>query len=195
MKERIKQFWSDFKDHFKNRYYIWKYKLQVCLQIFISLLMLDIITKQLAFHLLSHDPAAPEVKFLDGFINFKFMINKGIAFGTNNDNLPLVIVCAVFITLFVFSIFLYINNKTAAVDLMLIITGGFGNLIDRMWNHGGVVDFLAWILFPPYSVFNLADAWITFGVIVLIFAIIIEIIQFYRERARSKHKKYSEPND
>ncbi|WFG97583.1 signal peptidase II [Spiroplasma citri] len=194
MKERTKQFWYDFKDHFKNRNYIWKYKIQVCLSIFISLLILDIITKQLAFHLLSHDPAAPEVKFLDGFINFKFMVNKGIAFGTNADNLPLVIVGAVFITLFAFSIFLYINNKIAAVGLIMITTGGFGNLIDRMWNHGGVVDFLAWILFPPYSVFNLADTWVTFGVIVLILAIIIEIIQFYRERARNKREEHSNSN-
>lgn len=81
---------------------------------------------------MSHDPAAPEVKFLDGFINFKFMVNKGIVFGTNADNFPLVIVGAVFITLFAFSIFLYINNKIAAVGLIMITTGGFGNLIDRM---------------------------------------------------------------
>ncbi len=195
MKERTKQFLYDFKYHFKNRDYIWKFKLQVCLTIFISLLMLDIIKKQLAFHLLSHDPAAPEIKFLDGFINFKFMVNKGIAFGANADNLPFVIIGAVFITLLAFSIFLYINNKTAAVGLVMITTGGFGNLIDRIWNNGGVVDFIAWILFHPYSVFNLADTWVSFGIIVLIFAIIIEIIQFYRERARSKYEDHYEPND
>ncbi|WP_425378215.1 signal peptidase II [Spiroplasma endosymbiont of Polydrusus pterygomalis] len=194
MKERTKQFWYDAQDHFKNRNYIWKYKLQVCLPLFIGLLILDSITKQLAFHLLLHSPDAPEVKFLDGFINFKFIVNTGIAFGVNANNLPVVIIGAVVITLIAFGIFLYVNSKPAVVSLIMITTGGFDNLIDRMWNQGGVVDFLAWIWFPPYSVFNLADTWVTAGVIVLIIAIIIEIIQFYLERRRSNHEENVESN-
>ncbi|WHQ36359.1 signal peptidase II [Spiroplasma sp. SV19] len=189
MRERTKQFWNDVHEHFKNRNYNWKFKLQVCLPIFIGLLILDIITKQLAFHLLSHDINAPQVKFLDGFINFQFVINTGIAFGANADNLVGTIIGAVLITALAFTIFLYINSKTAAVGLIMITCGGIGNLIDRMWNHGGVIDFLAWVLFPPYSIFNLADTWVTFGIVVLVLAIIIEIVRFYRERARSNREE------
>ncbi|AOX44044.1 lipoprotein signal peptidase [Spiroplasma sp. NBRC 100390] len=195
MRERTKQFWRDVHEHFKSRNYIWKFKLQVCLPIFIGLLILDIITKQLAFHLLSHDPYAPEVKFLDGFINFKFVVNKGIAFGANADNLVATIIGAVLITMLAFTVFLYINNKTAAIGLIMITCGGVGNLIDRMWNQGGVVDFLAWILFPPYSIFNLSDTWVTFGVVVLVLAIIVEIVRFYRNRARSNREESNTIND
>ncbi|WP_253301489.1 signal peptidase II [Spiroplasma endosymbiont of Phyllotreta cruciferae] len=195
MRERTKQFWHDVHEHFKSRNYIWKFKLQVCLPIFIGLLILDIITKQLAFHLLSHDPYAPEVKFLDGFINFKFVVNKGIAFGVNADNLVATIIGAVLITMLAFTVFLYINNKTAAIGLIMITCGGVGNLIDRMWNQGGVVDFLAWILFPPYSIFNLSDTWVTFGVVVLVLAIIVEIVRFYHNRARSNREESNTIND
>lgn len=188
MKEKTKQFCCDVKNHFKNRDYIWKYKLQVCLPIFIGLLILDIISKQLAFHLLSHNPYAQEVKFIDGFINFKFVINYGIAFGINANNFVVTIIGAMLITILMFSIFLYINNKITVVGLVMIITGGIGNLIDRIWNNGGVVDFLAWILFHPYSIFNLADIWVTFGVIMPIISIIITIISYYRERAQSKRE-------
>lgn len=148
MKERIKQFWYDVREHFKNRNYIWKFKLQVCLPIFIGLLILDIITKQLAFHLLSHDEYAPPVTFLAGFINFQFAINKGIAFGANAHNLVGTIIGAMLITCLAFIVFLYMNRKTATIGLIMITCGGIGNLIDRTWNQGGVVDFLAWVWFP-----------------------------------------------
>ncbi len=195
MRERTKQFWHDVHEHFKSRNYIWKFKLQVCLPIFIGLLILDIITKQLAFHLLSHDPYAPEVKFLDGFINFKFVVNKGVAFGANADNLVTTIIGAVLITMLAFTVFLYINNKTAVIGLIMITCGGVGNLIDRMLNQGGVVDFLAWILFTPYSIFNLSDTWVTFGVVVLVLAIIVEIVRFYHNRARSNREESNTIND
>lgn len=77
----------------------------------------------------------------------------------------------------------------------MITCGGLGNLIDRMWNQGGVVDFLAWILFPPYSIFNLSDTWVTSGVVVLVLVIIIEITRFYRDRARSNREESIANND
>ncbi|AHF61121.1 hypothetical protein P344_04220 [Spiroplasma mirum ATCC 29335] len=192
MWERIKQFGIDLKEHFKTRDYRWKYKLVVCLPIFVGLLIIDIVTKQLAFKYLSHDEFAPAVKFIDGFINFKFVINRGIAFGVNSDNLAGAINGAVFITLISFSLFLYLNNKIATVGLIMITTGGFGNLIDRMWNDGGVVDFLTWELFPPYSIFNFADMCVTLGVVVLVIAIIVEIIRYYYIR---HHQEEEEENE
>ncbi|AGM25223.1 signal peptidase II [Spiroplasma chrysopicola] len=178
MPARSKQFFNDVKEHFKLREYLWKYKLIVCLPIFCGLLTLDIISKQLAFNLLPYNVQVP---FLDGFINFQLIINKGIAFGANADNLAGTIVGAVLITVLALLLFLYANQKVIIVGLVMIVTGGFGNLVDRMWNNGGVVDFLAWVLFPPYSIFNLADMWVTFGVVVIVIGVIISIIKYYRE--------------
>lgn len=46
----------------------------------------------------------------------------------------------------------------------LILTGAISNLYDRMW-YGHVIDVFN---FNDWSVFNVADVWITVGVFVLI---------------------------
>ena len=50
----------------------------------------------------------------------------------------------------------------------MILSGGFGNLIDRvLWGH--VIDFIH-LYYENYSfyIFNLADTFITIGVIIYI---------------------------
>ncbi len=62
-------------------------------------------------------------------------------------------------------------NRTTAIAASLLIGGGLGNFIDRI-NLGYVIDFISiWI----YPVFNLADAFITVGVVMFVI--------FYREKA------------
>lgn len=51
---------------------------------------------------------------------------------------------------------------------VFIITGALGNLIDRLVN-GYVVDFIHWFYKGfDWPVFNLADAYVTVGMILLI---------------------------
>ena len=55
-----------------------------------------------------------------------------------------------------------------SVSLALLIGGGCGNLMDRLGNHGYVVDFLRLGVGPVRTgVFNVADAAITAGVLLL----------------------------
>ena len=61
------------------------------------------------------------------------------------------------------------SNRTEALGLGLIVGGAAGNVLDRV-RFGYVVDFLnlhfgGW---SPFLVFNVADAAITMGVIVLL---------------------------
>ncbi len=54
------------------------------------------------------------------------------------------------------------------VSAALIVGGGIGNLIDRIWNHGRVIDFMnLGIGNLRTGIFNVADVAITVGVIVL----------------------------
>ena len=56
------------------------------------------------------------------------------------------------------------------ISLILVLVGGFGNLIDRIF-RGHVIDFININLFN-FPVFNMADIYITVGAIILLIVII-----------------------
>jgi signal peptidase II len=60
-------------------------------------------------------------------------------------------------------------NRLDALGLSLVLGGALGNLVDRM-RFGYVVDYadLHFGAFRPFLVFNIADAAITIGVLVLL---------------------------
>ncbi len=58
------------------------------------------------------------------------------------------------------------NSKLFSLALVLIVGGGIGNLIDRLFRGGAVVDYLL-LSFFPYNC-NFADYCITAGTILLI---------------------------
>lgn len=70
-----------------------------------------------------------------------------------------------------FLIFLITNKRLdtrAVLAGVLILSGGLGNLIDRIMNHGAVVDFMNIGLGSLRTgIFNVADVAITAGVVLL----------------------------
>jgi signal peptidase II len=60
-------------------------------------------------------------------------------------------------------------NRLDALGLSLVLGGALGNLVDRI-RYGYVVDYadLHFGVFRPFLVFNIADAAITIGVLVLL---------------------------
>ena len=103
------------------------------------------------------------------FLDFVYIPNYGVAFNILNNeslNLGFVFSLLVFLICLYLVWLIFINqerpNKTQLISLSLILAGGFGNLFDRVF-FGHVVDFIA-ITFNPY-VFNLADVFITIGIV------------------------------
>ena len=79
-----------------------------------------------------------------------------------------------------------INNNLSLLSFSLILSGALGNLIDRVV-RGYVVDYISFTLFNrEMSVFNLADTYITIGVILLIYIVIKE---GKNERVSSRKRK------
>jgi signal peptidase II len=55
-------------------------------------------------------------------------------------------------------------SAAQGVAMLLVLAGGLGNLIDRLFNHGQVIDFLVVGVGPVRTgVFNVADMAVTFG--------------------------------
>lgn len=100
------------------------------------------------------------------FFQFTYTRNTGIAFGQFQDNQLIVIVLSFVAIGWMVVYFARSGGRHALlpVALGLLAGGAIGNLFDRL-RQGYVTDFLHLSNFP---VFNLADAAITVGVILLL---------------------------
>ena len=67
------------------------------------------------------------------------------------------------------------NSKLEAIGLAMLISGGIGNMIDRLALKY-VVDFLYFELID-FPVFNGADSFVCVGAGILILALVLEIIK------------------
>ena len=72
------------------------------------------------------------------------------------------------------------KNKLLFWAITLVLSGGLGNMIDRIFNNGKVVDFIC-LEFIDFPVFNIADCAIVIGAGLLILYFIRDLI---KERKR-----------
>lgn len=127
---------------------------------------LDRLTKALAEELLAG--RAP-VDLIPGVLRLRFTTNPGGAFGLFGGLTWLFVVISVAVALVVVAASFDLSSRVSAVALGLILGGAVGNLTDRIIRgegfSGRVVDFLDFRVWP---VFNVADAAIVVGVLLLL---------------------------
>lgn len=123
-------------------------KLLVSSLVIISILILDQVSKILVVRL-----------------NADYVCNSGYAFGILQEYLNVLLVLLVLVVAF------YNFSKTARFNLYLgwafVLGGGLGNMVDRLM-RGCVVDFINLKIWPS---FNVADAAITVGVVILVYSL------------------------
>ena len=112
-------------------------------------------------------------------INFNLIWNDGIAFGllSFNDNFYYNMITALIVLITLIIIWLAIKSKGVEKLCFLIIIGGsLGNLYDRIY-YSSVPDFID-ISFNNFHwfIFNVADIFISIGVIILIF------LEFFKKK-------------
>ena len=110
---------------------------------------------------------------INSYINFILVWNSGVGFGLlsfDQSNIyNTITILIIFINLFI--VYLIIKSKDFRVYFFLIILGGsLGNLFDRIY-YSAVPDFID-ISYNDYHwfIFNVADIFISLGIICLIFA-------------------------
>ncbi|HET9076382.1 MAG TPA: signal peptidase II [Acidimicrobiales bacterium] len=111
-----------------------------------------------------------------GPVNLVLTYNTGAAFGLGTGVTPIVEAAVVVLVVWLLAASRRASrnaSSTMAVGLGLLLGGALGNLADRLFRHpkgfpGGVVDFIQGVSWWP--VFNVADASIVVGVVVLVVA-------------------------
>jgi signal peptidase II len=102
-------------------------------------------------------------KYYFASISEAVVLNEGIAF-----SLAVPLAVTIWISLLVLSIIMYLlftRKLETNMIWVLFLAGGVGNLMDRV-RIGAVIDFIDLGWFP---VFNLADIYITFSAIAIIY--------------------------
>ncbi|MBV9707306.1 MAG: signal peptidase II [Chloroflexi bacterium] len=138
----------------------------------VAIVAIDQWTKSLVVQYLSPPGTKPALPLLGQYVVIYYIRNSGAAFGlfANTVFLALLIAAAVGVV-----VYLYIRIANTGLLLYklvfaMIIGGALGNLIDRARNAGFVVDFISFRI-PQinfyFAIFNVADACISVGVVLL----------------------------
>ena len=136
----------------------------------VFLVIIDTLSKMTANNYLLYGQSSDT--FLP-IIDLLLIYNSGIAFGIfdkGRDMMSnLLLAITLIITTYIVKMVLEENIIRNKIALSFIAAGAIGNVIDRM-NDGSVTDFLHLeILNFSFFIFNLADAFITFGAILIIY--------------------------
>ena len=138
--------------------------------ILVLLVILDQFTKHLAVIHLKDKPAIPLIK--DVF-ELNYLENRGAAFGVlQNQKIFFLVISVIILIAVVFVLFKVPDDKKYSllhVLLIMVASGGIGNMIDRI-RLEYVVDFFSFVLIN-FPIFNVADIYVTvsmFGLAILI---------------------------
>ena len=152
----------------------------------LSIAVLVVIDQLIKLLVLEYLQPIGSLPLIDGIIQLRYAENTGAAFGSFSGHTTTLSVFT-FVAILVGIIFLLSKKIKFGVEyvcITLVIAGGAGNLIDRVF-RGFVVDYIE-PLFIDFAVFNFADILVTCSAILLIIWTIYDI---YREHKAEKELK------
>lgn len=134
----------------------------------LSLILLVALDQLSKFWIVSHIALGEVKPFIPGIVNLTYLQNNGAAFSILQDQQWFFVV----ITVLVIGYAIYYLathphlNIWKQLALLLIISGGIGNFIDRL-RLAYVIDMVH-LDFVDFAIFNVADSYLTVGVILLV---------------------------
>lgn len=151
--------------------------------IIISAVALDQLTKWLTVIYLDYRESFPLWKDV---LHFTHERNEGAAFSMLSDQRW---VFMTFSTIAIIGILIYLiffrpKSKYVQITLAMIVGGGIGNMIDRIW-LGYVVDFIDFTLID-FAVFNVADCFVTVGAFALMGYLLFDMIREAKQQKQAQ---------
>ena len=198
MKEFFKKIFK--KENLSKFYrtYIW---------LMVLLFVVDIVTKWAVVNHFGAEAMSQEygirkgtgaIEIIKNFCYIGGAINDKAAFSLGPNRVILLLISIVMTGIFIGIYVKQFNklNTVYKVAMALVISGGFGNLIDRAFywpsttGFNGVVD---WILFyfwgHDFPMFNIADSCLVIGIFMLIIQMVIDEVKDARKKSRKMDEK------
>ncbi len=141
---------------------------------------------------------AKSYEFLPGIIDITYIHNNGGAWGMLGGYTWLLLSLTMVIMLVCIALLLKYGTKDKLMfwAIILVLSGGTGNMIDRAFRGGNVIDFLHFEFWPTFPVFNVADCAIVIGAGFLLLYFIIGLINDEKQKRRSiVADNLSQPNE
>ena len=130
--------------------------------------LLDRVTKWLVVDRLV---GRPPIDVIPGILRFNYTQNSGGAFGLGGSASWVFAGATIAVSLAIVVLSRRVSRPAFAVGMGLVLGGGLGNLTDRIARgpglSGRVIDFIDFRVWP---VFNVADAAIVIGAVLIVFA-------------------------
>ncbi len=159
--------------------------------LFFVLLLVDLVTKAAAEEYFTRPDAPEKIDVIKGWISLRITYNRGIAYGVGYDAktwIKLLVIAATAALMLVLAIVYFRLDKRrswARIALVLVVAGGVGNLIDRVfyriWDPttavldplvaDGVRDMVDLSKFG-FAVCNFADFFISIGAVLLVLSML-----------------------
>ena len=110
--------------------------------------------------------------YVNQYLNIYLIWNTGIGFGlfSSENNITYNVITLIIILInFLILYYAFVETRIKSIFLMIILGGSLGNLFDRIY-YKAVPDFID-LNYAGYHwfIFNVADIFITLGIICLIF--------------------------
>ena len=146
----------------------------------VIILIADQITKS---YVVSNFMLSETRTFIPGIIDFTYVHNKGGAWGLMNGHTWILISLTLLIMVICVAMVFKNGFKSKLLfwAVSLILSGGIGNMVDRIARKGVVIDFLHLHFMPTFPVFNVADCAVCIGAGLLILFFLMDIFKEHKK--------------
>lgn len=145
---------------------------------FILIILIILIDQIIKFNICNIVPKGSTIKFIGTIIQLTYVQNTGGAYSLGENNTIVIVIINIIMinALLIYFIKNFNNLKNIIkISFSLILSGGIGNLLDRIF-RGHVIDYIDINNLFNYPIFNLADIVVVVGVIITIICILKDSI-------------------